>query len=102
MTVEQEILTRVTEQLTPIHVTIENESYMHNVPVGSESHFKLVVVSPSFEGKRPVQRHQMVYGALAEQMSKIHALALHVYTSDEWEAQTKGVPNSPNCMGGGH
>ena len=25
-----------------------NESYMHNVPKGSETHFKVVVVSPEF------------------------------------------------------
>ena len=30
---------------------VMNESYMHNVPKGSETHFKVVVVSPKFEGQ---------------------------------------------------
>ena len=29
-----------------------NESYMHNVPKGSETHFKVVVVSPEFNEVR--------------------------------------------------
>lgn len=28
------------EELSPVHLEIVNESYMHNVPKGSETHFK--------------------------------------------------------------
>ena len=38
---------------------LENESHMHSGPA-TESHFKLVLVSPDFAGKRLVQRHQLV------------------------------------------
>ncbi|MEL0636821.1 MULTISPECIES: BolA/IbaG family iron-sulfur metabolism protein [Marinomonas] len=81
-------------------LSLENESYMHNVPEGSESHFKLVLASDAFLGKRPVQRHQLVYGALKEQMMKIHALALHLYTIEEWAERTNTAPLSPKCHGG--
>lgn len=83
----------------PDHLEIINESYMHSVPPGSESHFKLVLVSDQFAGLRPVARHQKVYAALGALMQQIHALALHTYTPDEWQAQ--GVaPESPKCLGG--
>lgn len=32
------------------HLEIINESYMHNVPKGAETHFKVVVVSDQFDG----------------------------------------------------
>jgi len=47
-------------------------------------HFEAVVVSAAFAGKRPVQRHQLVYATLGEKMgNEIHALALQVYTPEE-------------------
>lgn len=36
------------DNLNPIHLEVINESYMHNVPKGSESHFKVLVVSEQF------------------------------------------------------
>jgi BolA protein len=79
---------------------LENESHMHSGPA-TESHFKLVLVSPDFAGKRLVQRHQLVYGLVAELMQNpIHALALHLHTPEEWQQRNGEVPESPNCMGG--
>lgn len=37
-------------QLNPIHLEVVNESYMHNVPKGAETHFKVLVVSEQFDG----------------------------------------------------
>ncbi len=90
----------LTEAFTPEHLQVENESHMHSVPPGSESHFKLVVVTSSFIDKRPVQRQQAVYAALAEALAAgVHALAMHTYTPEEWGSAQ--IPASPNCMGGG-
>ncbi|MAF16917.1 MAG: transcriptional regulator [Marinomonas sp.] len=102
MSVENEISETIQRAFNVHHIELENESYKHNVPEGSESHFKLTLVSNVFVGKRAVQRHQLVYGALTDQMKKIHALALHLYTDEEWEARRYESPQSPNCMGGGH
>lgn len=89
----------VAQVFAPVHLELVNESHMHSVPPGSESHFKLVLVSESFEGKRLVARHQQVYGALGDIMQQIHALALHTYTPSEWQQQ--GIaPASPQCKGG--
>jgi stress-induced morphogen len=100
-TIQNLVEHRIAAHFDPVFVEIVNESHMHNVPPGSESHFKVTLVSQTFDGMRSVKRHQAVYGVLAEYMgSPIHALALHTYTADEWR-QREGSPDSPNCLGGG-
>jgi stress-induced morphogen len=47
--VEHAIRKKLTESLNPVHLDILNESQMHNVPPGSETHFKVVVVSDKFD-----------------------------------------------------
>jgi stress-induced morphogen len=100
MSVQEQIETALTKLLTPAVLDVVNESSQHNVPPNSETHFKVVIVSEQFVGRRKVARHQQVYGAVAEQLAgPVHALALHTYTPQEWQEQ--GVsPESPNCMGG--
>jgi stress-induced morphogen len=86
--------------LTPMVLEVLNESDQHSVPRGSETHFKVVVVSAAFDGKSAVARHQMVYGALAEELQTgIHALAITSRTPGEWEASS-AIPASPPCLGG--
>ena len=47
-------------------------------------HFEALVIAPAFAGKRPVQRHQLVYATLGTRMgNEIHALALQVFTPEE-------------------
>eukprot|EP00586_Coscinodiscus_wailesii_P000080 CAMPEP_0172478018 /NCGR_PEP_ID=MMETSP1066-20121228/1706_1 /TAXON_ID=671091 /ORGANISM="Coscinodiscus wailesii, Strain CCMP2513" /LENGTH=271 /DNA_ID=CAMNT_0013237193 /DNA_START=84 /DNA_END=900 /DNA_ORIENTATION=- len=48
-----------------------------------ESHFQLEITSGEFEGVRLVKRHQMVYGALGDVMSKIHALQISAKAPSE-------------------
>jgi acid stress-induced BolA-like protein IbaG/YrbA len=49
-----------------------------------ETHFEAEVVCAAFAGKRPLQRHQMVYAALGERMGReIHALSIQALTPDE-------------------
>ncbi len=97
--IENTIVEKLTSAFTPSHLTVENESHMHNVPPGSESHFKVVVVSNDFTDKRLVQRHQLVYKQVQNELANgVHALAIHAYTPTEWEKQDK-APTSPQCMG---
>ena len=98
--IEETIKTKLHQQLSPIHLDVINESYMHNVAPGSESHFKVVVVSEQFDGLRLLARHRLVNQTLADELAnQIHALAIHTYTPEEWKQQ-QTVPNSPNCLGG--
>jgi BolA protein len=96
MSLEQQLTERLMS-LNPIHLEVINESAGHGgyFP-GKESHFKVVVVSPIFEGLRLVQRHQKVYALAADLMSpaRIHALAIHAYVPQEWQGQ---APDSPDC-----
>ncbi|WP_097460651.1 BolA family protein [Mangrovitalea sediminis] len=80
---------------------VENESHNHSVPRNSETHFKIVLVSDDFADMRKIARHQAVYKVLAEELrSGVHALALHLYTGQEWADREAPAPESPNCMGG--
>lgn len=52
------------------------------------THFEALIVSEAFTGKRPIQRHQLVYAALGPRMgNEIHALSMQTYTPAEWQAQ---------------
>ena len=101
MSVQTAIEQQLGDLLTPEYLEVVNESYMHSVPPNSETHFKVVVVSPQFEGMRKVARHQKVYGALQAQLDgPVHALALHTYSPDEWRERAANAPDSPDCLGG--
>ncbi|ATA24942.1 transcriptional regulator BolA [Brenneria goodwinii] len=89
-------------EFEPLHLEVIDESYRHNVPAGSESHFKVVIVSDRFAGERVLGRHRAVYAVLAEELAgSVHALALHTYTLKEWDSLQNAVPSSPPCGGAG-
>ena len=100
MQIEQAIREKLLAGFDPSHLEVINESHMHSVPANSETHFKVVLVSAAFDGKRRVARHQAVYAALADELAgPVHALALHLFSPDEWQVQST-VPDSPQCLGG--
>lgn len=96
MTLEQQLIQRL-QDLSPTHLEVLNESSGHGgyFP-GKESHFKVIVVSDSFEGLRLVQRHQKIYAAAGDLLapSRIHALAIHAFVRSEWQGQ---ATPSPDC-----
>ncbi|ENM5785252.1 BolA family transcriptional regulator [Vibrio metoecus] len=92
---------KLRSELQPDFFKVINESDMHNVPRGSESHFKVTIVSDRFNGMRPVARHRLVNQTLADELANhIHALAIHTYTREEWQQMNKEIPESPMCLGG--
>ena len=98
MSIASSIEEKLATAFEPVHLELINESYMHAGPA-QESHFKLVMASPRFEGLSAVKRHQVVYKILAEELAgPVHALALHLYTPEEWSAR-EAVPASPQCAG---
>lgn len=99
--VETRIRTALLAEFAPTQLEVVNESHMHSVPPGSESHFKVVLVSEAMAGLRKVARHQRVYALLADELAgPVHALALHLYAPEEWTNQ-RAAPESPVCLGGG-
>ena len=65
--------------LTCEHLTVE----------GDGRHWFATIVSPEFEGKRPVARHQRVYATLGGRLAtdEVHALSMKTLTPAEWAAQ---------------
>jgi len=101
MTVQQAIEEKLQQTFNLQHLEVINESHRHNVPANSSTHFKVTMVSPDFDGKGMVARHQSAYKVLTEELqSEVHALALHIYTETEWQKKNGAAPLSPPCMGG--
>lgn len=77
--------------LAPVHLAIEDESHRHRGHAGAadgRGHFRVEIVSPSFRGQSRLARHRQLYDALdAELKTDIHALAIHAFTPEEWEAR---------------
>ncbi len=101
MSVQQTITEKLQNAFSPEHLEVVNESHMHNVPEGSESHFKVFIVTDEFAGKPLLARHRLVNAVLKDELDGgIHALALHTMTMEEW-FRKGGAPESPECLGGG-
>lgn len=101
MTVQETIAEKLTAAFQPAHLDVLNESHMHNVPPGSESHFKVVLVSDAFADRRLVQRHQAVNAVLKDELAgAVHALSMETLTPAEWQARGGEIMASPACRGG--
>ncbi|MGB0945618.1 MAG: BolA family protein [Pseudoalteromonas marina] len=99
MSMQQQIQEKVSNAIACKHLNVINESHMHSK--GTDSHFKVIVVSEEFLGKRLLQRHRQINEILKEELANhIHALAIHTYTPDEYTEHDGEAPASPNCLGG--
>ena len=77
MTADQ-IKSMIAANLVCEHISLE----------GDGRHWFTTIVSPQFEGKRSIQRHQQVYATLGDKMKtdEVHALSIKAYTPTEWAA----------------
>ncbi|XP_008583796.1 PREDICTED: bolA-like protein 1 [Galeopterus variegatus] len=98
--VEATIRAKLEQALSPEVLELRNESGGHAVPAGSETHFRVAVVSSRFEGLSPLQRHRLVHAALSEELAgPIHALAIQARTPAQWRENPQ-LDSSPACLGG--
>ena len=89
------------EKLNPSVLIVEDESHKHHVPKDAETHFKVIAVSSLFHQLTRIARHRLVNKLLDEEFSLgLHALSLHLYTSEEWETAEKSIIKSPPCKDG--
>jgi len=84
------------KEFNPSVLKIVNESYMHSVPKNAETHFKLVIVSDSFNNVSQVKRHQIIYKSLEDIMNQIHALSINSFDEAEF-SKNPIILDSPNC-----
>ena len=94
--IESQIVFILKEHFNIISLNVVNESYMHNVPKNSETHFKLILVSEDFHNMSLIHRHKKIYLALDRLITKIHALSIHAFTYDEYQKNNRSL-ESPNC-----
>ncbi|ODV93095.1 hypothetical protein PACTADRAFT_52143 [Pachysolen tannophilus NRRL Y-2460] len=96
--IEVEIKSKIIEKLKPTHFAIVNDSWKHSGHHGlrgasnvTESHFRITVVSPEFEGKNQPTRHRLIYKILEQELGEkgVHALQLNTKTPIEWESLQK-------------
>ena len=80
---------RLREHLDAIHVEVIDDSVLHADHLGAQGgggHFRVVVVSPRFEGASRVAAQRMVYAALGELLEQdIHAVQMQTLTAEAWE-----------------
>ena len=81
MSTRDTIINKLREAFLPESLDVADESHLHEGHAGhrpgGETHFRLYIVSPAFEGKSRIERHRMVNATLdAELKSSVHALAI--------------------------
>jgi len=101
MSMQTTIEQKLNDEFEVDYLQVENESHLHSVAPGAESHFKVTIVSNSFDELMLIKRHRKVNQILQQEMKQIHALALHTLTPQEWQARNGQVTASPACRGGG-
>ncbi|MBK1624468.1 BolA family protein [Afifella marina] len=88
MSVREKMEDKLNGALSPEELTITDESHLHAGHGGAhpegESHFRIHIVSVTFEGKSRVERHRMINEILAEELkARVHALAVRAYAPGE-------------------
>lgn len=84
----ERILSILTQEFSPSHLELHDESSRHEGHAGSrpggETHYRLVIVSSKFNGVGKVQRHQKIYALLASEFgSGLHALSINASAPEE-------------------
>ncbi len=98
---QSRIQEKLSAALDPVVLDVVNESHMHSVAPGSETHFKVLVVSAAFEGKGTLDRHRAVNGLLADELSSgLHALTIRALTPEQYDSGGAASFQSPKCLGG--
>ncbi|PKO92292.1 MAG: BolA family transcriptional regulator [Betaproteobacteria bacterium HGW-Betaproteobacteria-10] len=81
-----ELLRQQLASLSPLSLTIEDESHRHAGHAGAKDggHYKLDIVASAFAGKNTVARHRLIYDAAGDLMrGRIHALSIRALTPEE-------------------
>jgi len=101
MTPRQQRIEQLLNELQPSYLEVLDESHNHHVPENAQTHFKVTIVSPQFNGLRLLNRHQMINEIVSEEFkSGMHALSIHAYTDEEWQKRQQQSPRSPACRDG--
>ena len=81
MSTKDTIINKLREAFSPESLDVSDESHLHEGHAGhrpgGETHFRVYIVSPAFEGKSRIERHRMINSTLAGELAgSVHALAI--------------------------
>ena len=96
MNVQNKIDKLLREKINISELIILNDSYKHNVPLNSESHFNVQIVSDDFKDLSQIQRHKKVYKAVECLLTEIHALSITAVTTSEFK-ESPSLRDTPDC-----
>jgi BolA family transcriptional regulator, general stress-responsive regulator len=88
MSTRDTIIHKLREAFSPESLDVADESHLHEGHAGhrpgGETHFRVYIVSPAFEGKSRIERHRMVNTTLAAELQgSVHALAIKAHAPGE-------------------
>ena len=88
MSIKDAITNKLREAFSPESLDVTDESHLHEGHAGhrpgGETHFRVYIVSPAFQGKSRIERHRMINALLAPELAgSVHALAMHTYAPGE-------------------
>jgi BolA protein len=88
MTTKDVIINKLSEAFAPESLDVADESHLHEGHAGhrpgGETHFRVYIVSPVFEGKSRVERHRMINATLSGELAgSVHALAIRAVAPGE-------------------
>ena len=80
MNTKESITNKLREAFTPESLDVTDESHLHEGHAGhrpgGETHLRVYIVSPAFQGKSRIERHRMINATLAGELAAgVHALA---------------------------
>lgn len=97
---QKQIESKLQLAFNPELLEVHNESHLHQVPKGSESHFRVLVVSEQFSGLSRLERSRRVHDLLKDELARgVHALSLRCFTPTEASAHPDVTAKfkSPPC-----
>ena len=88
MSTRDAIINKLREAFMPESLDVADESHLHEGHAGhrpgGETHFRVYIVSPVFQGKSRIERHRMINAALAAELADtVHALAIRAQAPGE-------------------
>ena len=92
MSIQEKIQEILLKEFSPQILKIEDESDAHfghsEALKSGGGHFKIVIVSESFQDLKPIERHRLIYQALDKELKKeIHAMAIRAFSPSEFEKE---------------
>jgi BolA protein len=94
VTIASTIYRKLSEGLAPASLSVTDDSARHAGHAGAraegETHFRVEVISSAFIGLKRVDRQQLVYRLLAEELAgRVHALEISTLTPEEAERHSR-------------